>query len=620
MFETKPRLGLVAAALPAAVASLLAATWLIDDDTVALSTLKPFALNLSIAAMLPALAVLFVRSNIPRRRIPPRGMLAFAVLVGILLTYGFIARQDRYHFSELLTPSIGSAVILAQAAAEEILFRGVLPLVICWAWTRTRRPTAWGFGVSALLFTLFHLPATLPSALDHFLFAVLMTVLLVGSRSLLLPIIVHAANNLIVILLAPTPLALPVVATKYLLLLIAASLVLNNPARALLQKRPEGGLGRLAGMDALRGLALMIILVENALLFVPAEFNATNTTQLDRILRAIVAGFVEFRGLPLFALLIGFSLYSLTQRSGESGWRQARSRNFFFLAIGVLHGLTVFSGDVLAVFGILLALALPILNRARRLTLWTCLFGLAFVAQAAIAASLLGVSSGGYSSLTAPEFSTAALYRIIEWSGYFITSPLLSSGTLSLVFLGWLIGARLLKEGPLPRWMNVRINLFLLMASVALCIPAALDYYSSYGTSTSALATLSAQMGGAIGAIAMFNSAAQIQRRGTAPRLVGVLAPVGRATLSSYLFSSVVFLTVLSPVGLGVGAAGIPATIVVAAVVFLTAVAFASALKAYILPFERLEALWVRRLVPMPISPVIEDRVGRKPTPPSSAE
>src|SRR5690625_6480738 len=85
----------------------------------------------------------------------------------------------------------------------------------------------------------------------------------------------------------------------------------------------------------------------------------------------LLALLVDNRGFPLFALLFGYGigiLYRASQRRGESSRRflarQAR-RHLVLLVFGLLHGILLFTGDILAAYAIIGMLCAWLATRGR---------------------------------------------------------------------------------------------------------------------------------------------------------------------------------------------------------------------------------------------------------------
>ena len=166
------------------------------------------------------------------------------------------------------------------------------------------------------------------------------------------------------------------------------------------------GADRIGVIDALRGLALLGILLVNILVFA-TPYYATGLPDpavrgpLDQALYALITLLFETKFYLLFSFLFGYSFtlqMTAATRAGAS-FRPRMLRRLLGLAIiGVLHALLLYHGDILTIYALLgLALVLAEHWDARRavrvaLTLlgvnalvWFVLFGLAFAEPTAFA-------------------------------------------------------------------------------------------------------------------------------------------------------------------------------------------------------------------------------------------
>ena len=128
---------------------------------------------------------------------------------------------------------------------------------------------------------------------------------------------------------------------------------------AALAGRP--GAERLALLDALRAVALFGILQVNILSYLwgPVSLAVFKTPPAlaDQAAYLLIATFVSTKFLSLFALLFGYGfalqLRALRRRHGPVQARAAyRRRLAFLLAVGVLHGVFLYFGDILTAYAV----------------------------------------------------------------------------------------------------------------------------------------------------------------------------------------------------------------------------------------------------------------------------
>lgn len=127
---------------------------------------------------------------------------------------------------------------------------------------------------------------------------------------------------------------------------------------------------RTPGIDIARGVALLgIILVNARFFFLPfgsaidsgALPEGLERSTLDWAVHDAVDALATFKFMSLFSLLFGFGLAQQAARAaaaGRSRWQAGLRRLGMLLAIGVLHGLLVWDGDILTLYALLGTLVL----------------------------------------------------------------------------------------------------------------------------------------------------------------------------------------------------------------------------------------------------------------------
>lgn len=182
---------------------------------------------------------------------------------------------------------------------------------------------------------------------------------------------------------------------------------------------------RIAALDALRGLALLGILLSNVASFGGPllELNDGIDPALrggDYAIAAFVYVVVRDKAWTLFALLFGMGFATMLGRAQTAGRGFAAiylRRSFGLLAIGLVHAWLIWAGDILVTYA-LCAFALLAL-RGRSAETWLALGGAVYAAgigfMLLIAASLTlpGVAVGG-----ARELAAAQAERAVEIAAY----------------------------------------------------------------------------------------------------------------------------------------------------------------------------------------------------------
>lgn len=141
--------------------------------------------------------------------------------------------------------------------------------------------------------------------------------------------------------------------------------------------------GRLACIDVIRGIALLGIVIENVRFFsmpfaraIAGPWTLEGNT-LDRIVAALDLAFGHQKFLALFTLLFGFGLAAQRTRLISAKARSIRfevRRLAWLGAIGLLHALGLFFGDILFVLAGIGMMTLPLLGRSIRVRLTLGLF------------------------------------------------------------------------------------------------------------------------------------------------------------------------------------------------------------------------------------------------------
>lgn len=122
---------------------------------------------------------------------------------------------------------------------------------------------------------------------------------------------------------------------------------------------------RIRGVDIARGLALLGILLVNVRFFFwplavaidpTLEIDGVATTDADRIAWSVVETLCTFKCISLFSLLFGFGIATQVDRvlrAGGNCWAFGARRCGVLLAIGLVHGLFVWYGDILTLYALL---------------------------------------------------------------------------------------------------------------------------------------------------------------------------------------------------------------------------------------------------------------------------
>lgn len=354
---------------------------------------------------------------------------------------------------------------------------------------------------------------------------------------------------------------------------------------------PPAIAGRSLAPDLARGFMLLLIACANVSWYLFGRETTvysphpTDGGALDHALRAVMAIAVDGRVYPMFAFLFGYGMVQFARARAGRGLppqeirRQLRRRHWFLLLFGFLHAALLFGGDILGAYGVTgLVLVAIFFNRSTRTLLTWAIVLLALVTVGSVAVVVLAWLLVGY---VESDPAVAAEMAATDWTGgvelamaadtnylasigtrlsmwAFATPAMLLTLTIpAVVLLGWAAARHGVLEQP-------ERHRRLLTLTAAIGIPLgwlggvleALNHldvvtwpaYAAWAPLAPAYA-----FGGfaGLGYAALFGLVA-LRVRTPGPAL-GAVAAVGRRSLSSYLFQSILFAPLLAAWGLGVG-------------------------------------------------------------------
>ena len=386
---------------------------------------------------------------------------------------------------------------------------------------------------------------------------------------------------------------------------------------------------RLPVLDVLRGLALAGIFVINLaqlsgfIYMSPADHAALPTATLDRPIGLLLIWLGYGKFYSLFSLLfgIGFALQlDAATRNGDHRLARFRRRLLVLLAIGLVHLILVWPGDILVLYAIVGFLLIPFRRLSQRvLVVAAGLLLLAPVAQQA----LIVVSGGaldpgaplleiGGDHLEALGFDRDALpYPTLDRAGlaatirfqlsgpWFRYADLLTTGRLFKVLAMFLLGLWVGRSGLLrdldgwSAWLR-RVRRIGFAVGLPLSLAQAVLLFAGPAP-TSPLSILNAlvyALGIAPLAIAYAAHVALLWRQPVWRVRLSVMIPAGRMALTNYLAQTAIGIALFYGVGLGwMGDVG-PALWPVIAAVVLTVQAHASWWWLARHPFGPMEWIW----------------------------
>lgn len=280
----------------------------------------------------------------------------------------------------------------------------------------------------------------------------------------------------------------------------------------------------------------------------------------DQVVALLQLTLVDGRAYPLFALLFGYGIVQLARRRSAVGLpapavtKLVRRRGAWMIGIGMVHGVLLFSGDIVGAYGLLAVLMAGLLVRGTDLTLLvTTTVGVVLLSVASAAAGMPapGDPQAFLPSMTTEDPGNALLARALEWVGIGFFSQAFS--VFGAVALGaWAARRRLLDEPERHRPLLVRVAVVGIGAAILLGLPVALMVAHLWPAPplvavlpAHALHSLGGFAGGVGYAAAFGLLAIRVAQRGGPGPITHSLQACGQRSLSCYLAQSVAFVALL---------------------------------------------------------------------------
>ena len=323
--------------------------------------------------------------------------------------------------------------------------------------------------------------------------------------------------------------------------------------------------------DVARGAMLLLIALANVHLYLydrplGVRLYPAGLAGADAVVAGLQMVLVDGRAYPLFGLLLGYGLGQLAARRAAAGSepsavvRLIRRRGWWMVAIGVAHVVLLWSGDIVAAYGLLTAALAGMVVTGTAVSL----------ATTAVVGSVLGAGLGAFSgfspggsaplpSIAVPDPLTAAALRLGEWAGGTLIGSLIS--VVGAVALGaWAARYRILDEPAAHRRLLGRIAVTGLVTGVLAGLPLALATVGVWRPGpgllllAGSLHTLGGYAGGLGYAAAFGLLAARPQARERPGAVLRALGSCGQRSLTCYLGQSVLFVALLPAWTFGLGA------------------------------------------------------------------
>ncbi|MBD9478161.1 DUF418 domain-containing protein [Pseudoxanthomonas sp. PXM02] len=342
---------------------------------------------------------------------------------------------------------------------------------------------------------------------------------------------------------------------------------------------------RIEAMDVLRGFALLGILLMNLEGFVgPVMASGSGLdpalTGMDRTVDLLVYVLVQGKFYTLFSLLFGMGFAVMSERAEQARrpfagvyWR----RGLVLLAIGVIHALFIWAGDILMMYALCSFLLLAFRTLPYRWYVWLGLAAyvmpIGFMYLMGAMGSLLGGTEGwdkmigeigGQMQAMVEAERTAygsGTYAEATWQRLKSTGMALSNITMFgfIVFCMFLLGAWFVRSGAITRprefprlyaglrWVALPVGLLAMLGSVTLA-PTMDGVTFNLRTSTAFALQLMANLLMCLGYVAWIVRALDTS---VWQRPLSLLAPAGRMALTNYLMQSLVCTWIFYGYGLG---------------------------------------------------------------------
>ncbi|MGN7833409.1 DUF418 domain-containing protein [Pseudoxanthomonas sp. 22568] len=360
----------------------------------------------------------------------------------------------------------------------------------------------------------------------------------------------------------------------------------SNPDAPL---RPVAASERIETMDVLRGFALVGILLMNIEGMAGPLFQSFSgldpaLTGVDRTADALIYILVQGKFYTLFSLLFGMGFAVMSTRAEARGqpfagvyWR----RSLVLLVIGVIHGLLIWSGDILLMYALLSFFLLAFRNVPAKWLPWIA--GLTYLASSGMMLLLGLVGSAmqmdpaaGANWNSEMAKAGAEMNAMLEaqrsayGSGTYLEAVIQRARDVgfmlsNLLFIGptvfgmFLFGTWFVKSGAIAapdrfprlfaflRWGALPLGLALMLLSFWMEPTADFNNINLHAS----LAFVASSVGSVLMAFGYVGWIVKgVQSAATAP-LLHWLAPAGRMALSNYLMQSIVCTLIFNGYGFG---------------------------------------------------------------------
>jgi len=176
--------------------------------------------------------------------------------------------------------------------------------------------------------------------------------------------------------------------------------------------------------DVARGLCLAFIAIANVMLYLHGRpyglrQHILEHTAGDQIVAFITVAAVDARIYPLFAVLLGYGIALQASRGDQAHSAQRlRLRGLGLVLFGAVHGILLFSGDILGLYGLITIALVPALRWSDgRLLVWAAILLVPLSSVQGLALSDVGptLQRSILWSIGIADPVEALLWRVPEW-------------------------------------------------------------------------------------------------------------------------------------------------------------------------------------------------------------
>ncbi|MDB5046461.1 MAG: hypothetical protein JWQ08_2511 [Deinococcus sp.] len=302
--------------------------------------------------------------------------------------------------------------------------------------------------------------------------------------------------------------------------------------------------------DVLRGLALLGILIVNVQDF--AGFREWTQGGLDRVVQMFTDIFVNGRAISVFAMLFGWGAAGLLARQGVGTFLR---RHAVLLAVGSLHFIFVWHGDIIANYALLGVFLLftvrmtapTLVVLAGAMGTWWLIDGVMVGVQASLSSTRFGRFSGLQQLTSGMTYPDVLSERASDFSSNLIGGSIYNGPWLVALFC---LGAAAYRTGLLLR-PHEHLPLLRRLTGwgwgLGLPLGILLAWLNTRGDYASGLLAIPVRMGGglalALGYVGVLGTLAAQNRLGRWT----AFAASGRVAMSNYIAQSLIMTSVFYP-------------------------------------------------------------------------